>query len=395
MYKALKLRLYPSKEQIVFIEKHFGCTRVIYNHFLDYRQQQFSIGNKVNYLTTQKELTKIKKQDEFLWLNEVSSQSLQMALRNLDHAYTMFFKQIGRYPKFKSKKDSRQSFSIPQSIKLDENTLHIPKFKNGIKCKIHRNIDGEIKQATISRNNGKYYVSLLIDDKNKIPEKVTPKNSVGLDVGITDLLVTSDNIKYENKKYFRRSQNKLAKAQRKLSKKIKGSNNRKKSITKVQKIHTKITNQRLDYLHKISNEITNQYDVISVETLNVKGMIKNRKLSKSIADAAWGEFVRQLEYKSEWKGKYLIKIDKWFPSSQLCSTCGISSGKKPLNVRKWTCDKCGTQHDRDTNAAKNINKYGLGTSLYACGVSIRLDNSIELDLSAIDNEAGSFNFKRS
>ena len=387
MYKATKFRLYPNNEQTILIEKHFGCARVVYNYFLDYRQKQFALGNKANYMITQKELTIIKKQEKYIWLNEVGSQSLQMALRNLDNAYTKFFKNTGKYPKFKSKKDSYQSFTAPQSISLSENKVHLPKFTKGIKCKIHRGVFGEIKQATISRYNGKYYVSILIDDKKELPTKVQPKNSVGLDMGLTDFIITSDGVKYANKRYFKKSQERLAKAQKSLSKKVKGSSNRKKAIAKVQNIHTKITNQRLDYLHKISNEITNQYDIVNVESLNIKGMVRNGRLSKAISDVSWGEFIRLLEYKCEWKGKHLVKIDKWFPSSQLCSDCGCSSGKKTLDIREWTCQGCGTIHDRDINAAKNINKYGVGSTLYACGISVSL--KLSNDRNAVDVEAGS------
>ena len=227
----------------------------------------------------------------------------------------------------------------------------------------------------------------MIDDKKELPTKVQPKNSVGLDMGLMDFIITSDGVKYANKRYFKKSQERLAKAQKSLSKKVKGSINRKKAIAKVQNIHTKITNQRSDYLHKISNEITNQYDIVNVESLNIKGMVKNGKLSKAISDVSWGEFIRLLEYKCEWKGKHFVKIDKWFPSSQLCSDCGCSSGKKALDIREWTCQGCGTIHDRDINAAKNINKYGVGSTLYACGISVSL--KLSNDRNAVDVEAGS------
>jgi len=194
-----------------------------------------------------------------------------------------------------------------------------------------------------------------------MPKPTKAKSAVGLDMGISDLIITSDGKKYENKKYFVKSQQTLKKLQRRLSKKKKGSNNRQKAKLKVQKLHTKINNQRKDYLHKISNEITNQYDIICLETLNVKGMIKNRRLAKSIADVAWSEFMRQLEYKAQWRGKTILKIDQWFPSSQICSNCGASTGKKPLNIRKFDCPHCHTKNiDRDINASINIKNYGLG-----------------------------------
>ncbi|HIC78065.1 MAG TPA: transposase [Sulfurovum sp.] len=365
MLKAMKYRIYPNKTQIQLIEKHFGSTRFLYNYFLDYRQKEYAKGNKkVGYIVTQAKLTKLKKLDEYIWLNECGSQSLQMALRDLDSAYGRFFKKQGGYPKFKSKKHTTQSFTAPQNIKVFNNRVYMPKFtKDGIKVKLHREIPKEaiLKQATISRQNNQYFISILIDDNVSMPKPTKAKSAVGLDMGISDLIITSDGKKYENKKYFVKSQQTLKKLQRRLSKKKKGSNNRQKAKLKVQKLHTKINNQRKDYLHKISNEITNQYDIICLETLNVKGMIKNRRLAKSIADVAWSEFMRQLEYKAQWRGKTILKIDQWFPSSQICSNCGASTGKKPLNIRKFDCPHCHTKNiDRDINASINIKNYGLG-----------------------------------
>lgn len=364
MLKAYKYRIYPTKEQMILIEKHFGSTRFLYNYFLDYRQKAYAKGNqKVGYITTQAELTKLKKLDEYKWLNECGSQSLQMALRDLDSAYSRFFKKQGGYPNFKSKKHTSQSFTAPQNIKVANNRVYLPKFaKDGIKVKLHREIPNNalLKQATVSRQNNQYFVSIIIDDGNAIPKPTKAKNAVGLDMGLSDLIITSDGMKYPNNKYFVRSQQKLKKLQRRLSKKQKGSNNRQKAKLKVQKLHTKIGNQRKDTLHKISNEITNQYDIICLETLNVRGMQKNRRLAKGIADVAWSEFMRQLEYKAVWKGKTVLKIDQWFPSSQICSNCGASSGKKELNIRKWECPECHATHDRDINASINIKNYGLG-----------------------------------
>lgn len=388
MLKAMKYRIYPSKTQIQLIEKHFGSTRFLYNYFLDYRQKEYAKGNKkVGYIVTQAELTKLKKLDEYVWLNECGSQSLQMALRDLDSSYSRFFKKKGGYPKFKSKRHTTQSFTAPQNIKVANNRVYLPKFtKDGIKVKLHREIPKEaiLKQATVSRQNNQYFVSILIDDTVSIPKPTKAKNAVGLDMGITDLMITSDGKKYANKKYFVKSQKQLKKLQRRLSKKKKGSNNRQKAKLRVQKLHTKISNQRKDTLHKISNEIANQYDIICLETLNVKGMVKNRRFAQSIADVAWSEFMRQLEYKAIWRGKTVIKIDQWFPSSQICSHCGASAGKKSLNIREWKCPECQIKHDRDINAAINIKNYGLGqidqrntiventvgtTEIKACGVS--------------------------
>ena len=389
--KAFKYRIYPTETQKTLLEKHFGSTRFLYNYFLDYRQKEYAKGIKATYLTTQSKLTEMKSLPEYEWLNECGSQSLQMAIRALDNAYQRFFKKLGGYPKFKSKKNAHQSFTAPQNIKVANNIVYLPKFtKDGLKAKIHREIpkDAVLKQATISRVSNQYFISILVDDNIAIPKPIKANSAVGLDVGIESFVTTSDFIKYPNQKHLIVSQDKLKKLQRRLSKKQhsrkKGdttpqSNNYKKQKAKVQKLHIKIANQRKDYIHKVSNEITNQYDIISFETLNIKGMVKNRHLSKSINDVAWNELMRQLEYKAQWKGKTIIKIDKWFPSSQICSNCGSSTGKKSLNVRKFTCPHCGTYHDRDINAAINIRNYGLGqldnrntagtVGIEACGVS--------------------------
>ena len=391
MLKAFKYRIYPTKTQIQLIEKHFGSTRFLYNYFLDYRQKEYAKGQKVNYMTTQGKLTELKSQKEYEWLNECGSQSLQMALRELDNSYQRFFKQLSGYPKFKSKKNNHQSFTAPQNIKIENNKTYLPKFtKDGIKTKFHREIpkDAILKQATISRTNNQYFISILVDDNIPTPKPIKAKNAVGLDVGTETLITTSDYVKYPNLRHTKKYEQKLKKLQKALSKKQhsrkKGdttpkSNNYLKQLKKVQKLHTKIYNSRKDYLHKISNEITNQYDIICLESLNIKGMVKNKRLSKSISDVAWSEFMRQLEYKATWKGKTIIKISKWFPSSQICSSCGSSTGKKPLNIRKFDCPECNTKNiDRDINASINIRNYGLGqtdnrnsagTVDYACGVS--------------------------
>ena len=391
MLKAFKYRIYPTKTQIQLIEKHFGSTRFLYNYFLDYRQKEYAKGQKVNYMTTQGKLTELKSQKEYEWLNECGSQSLQMALRELDNSYQRFFKQLGGYPNFKSKKNNHQSFTAPQNIKIENNKTYLPKFtKDGIKTKFHREIpkDAILKQATISRTNNQYFISILVDDNIPTPKPIKAKNAVGLDVGTETLITTSDYVKYPNLRHTKKYEQKLKKLQKALSKKQhsrkKGdttpkSNNYLKQLKKVQKLHTKIYNSRKDYLNKISNEITNQYDIICLESLNIKGMVKNKRLSKSISDVAWSEFMRQLEYKATWKGKTIIKISKWFPSSQICSSCGSSTGKKPLNIRKFDCPECNTKNiDRDINASINIRNYGLGqtdnrnsagTVDYACGVS--------------------------
>ncbi|VEG60452.1 ISHa1675 transposase B [Campylobacter jejuni subsp. doylei] len=362
MLSAVKYRIYPTKAQKELIHKHFGCARVVYNHFLDYRQKQFAKGIKETYFTMQKELTLLKKQDEYKYLNECASQSLQMALRQLVTALDNFFAKRAKYPNFKSKKNARQSYAIPQNIKLDNKKVYVPKFTEGIKTKIHRKLDKDciIKQAFISKIADEYYIAISYENNKSLPKPKVIENAVGLDMGLENLIIRSDCVIYKNHKFLQDKENKLIKLQKQLSKKQKGSNNYAKTKLKVAKAHQKITRARDDYLHKISDEITNLYDFIAVENLNIKGLIKNKHLSKSIANASWGKFINLLTYKAENKGKTLMQIDKFFPSSQICSNCGSNTGKKPLHIRSFTCPNCNTKHHRDLNASINIRNYALG-----------------------------------
>jgi len=362
LLSAVKYRIYPTKAQKELIHKHFGCARVVYNHFLDYRQKQFAKGIKETYFTMQKELTLLKKQDEYKYLNECASQSLQMALRQLVTALDNFFAKRAKYPNFKSKKNARQSYAIPQNIKLDNKKVYASKFTEGIKTKIHRKLDKDciIKQAFISKIADEYYIAISYENNKSLPKPKVIENAVGLDMGLENLIIRSDCVIYKNHKFLQDKENKLIKLQKQLSKKQKGSNNYAKTKLKVAKAHQKITRARDDYLHKISDEITNLYDFIAVENLNIKGLIKNKHLSKSIANASWGKFINLLTYKAENKGKTLMQIDKFFPSSQICSNCGSNTGKKPLHIRSFTCPNCNTKHHRDLNASINIRNYALG-----------------------------------
>lgn len=371
MLLAYKYRIYPTKADKILLEKHFGSCRFVYNYFLSYRKEEHEKGNKVSYLITQKELTQMKHLEQYSWLNEVSSQSLVVAIQQLDDAYQKFFRKEGGYPKYKSKHSSKQSCSFPQNVRLKENRVYLPKFvKNGIKVNVHRELpEGSIiKRATITKKNNKYYITISFDDNIPTPKPIVAQSSIGLDVGINSLIATSKDVKVANLRYTNKYAMQLKLASRHLSRKQhsrKKEDNTPKSKrylkqqAKVAKIHEKIVNSRSDYLHKITNEITNQYDVICIEDLNIKGMIKNLRLSKQISDVSWGELRRQLEYKSKRRGKILIKVDRYLPSSQLCSNCLSLTGKKPLNVRKFTCPVCGTTHDRDINAAKVIEHFGL------------------------------------
>ncbi|ECL0441435.1 RNA-guided endonuclease InsQ/TnpB family protein [Campylobacter coli] len=386
MLRAVKYRIYPNKVQQELILKHFGCARFVYNHFLNYRQERYALGIKETYFTMQSKLTELKKEHTFL--SECNSQSLQMALRQLVTAFDNFFSKRAKYPRYKSRKHSKQSFAIPQNIKLSKNRVILPKFKEGIKAKIHKILSNDcvIKQAFISCVAGNYYVSLSYEDNKSIPKPVEIKSAVGLDMGLENLLIRSDKIVYENKKFLQNKEAKLIKLQKAVSKKKKGSNNRAKAIKKLAIAHHRVVLARDDYLHKITNEITNDYDFIAIENLNVKGLIRNKHLSKSIANVSWHKLISMLTYKAELKGKTLMQIDKFFPSSQICSNCGVNTGKKALNIRAFTCPNCNTYHNRDINASINIRNYALGmlddrsrvkidkfrvgiTRSYACGDS--------------------------
>lgn len=302
-------------------------------------------------------LTSLKKEEETLWLKDVNSQSNQQALKNLETAFNRFFKKKSGFPRFKSKKNGG-SFRVPQHIKLDKTHLFIPKFKEGIRIKLHRQVKGEVKSTTITRKpSGKYYASILVE------EVVNPKPKtnlgVGLDLGIKDLVITSYGNRFGNPKLTKKYKNALKKAQKDLSRKVKGSKRYNKQRLKVAKIHEKITNSRRDNLHKISTEIVSKYDLISIESLAVKNMVKNRNLSKAISDCGWRIFCDMLEYKCDWYGKELVKIDRFFPSSKTCHKCSFINQNLILDQREWTCPSCESVLDRDVNASINIYRQGL------------------------------------
>lgn len=357
IHRTYKFELLPNKEQKTLLDKHFGCVRYIYNHFLNERKEQYQADKKTdNYYGQAKTLTELKKQEDTIWLKEVNSQTLQFALRSLDTAYVNFFRGNAKFPRFKSRKN-KNTFTIPQHTKVVDSRIYAPKFKSGIKVNIHREIKGEVGKFTISKTpTGKYFVSILTEQEYT-PSKKTNK-SIGIDLGLKDFAITSDGIKYKNNRYTKRYERQLKKAQQHLSRKQKGSNMFEKQKRKVAKIHEKITNTRQDVLHKVSNDIVSNYDVICLEDLNVKGMIKNRKLSKHIADASWGTFVRFVEYKANWNDKTVVKINRWYPSSKTCNVCGYINQDLNLSDREWTC-KNGHKLDRDLNASQNILKEGL------------------------------------
>ena len=375
MLKSFKYKIKPNEEQIVLLNKHFGSVRFVYNYYLNERKVEYETNKQtLNYYNNANSLTKLKKLEEFKWLKEISSQSLQYSLKCLDGSYNGFFKGRTKFPIFKSKHD-RNSFCVPQYTKVKDGKLIIPKFKDPIKIIQDRKFKGEIRQATLSKTStGEYFVSILVETEHKKLEKTG--KSVGIDLGIKDFVITSDGYKYKNNRWTKTYAKKLKENQQHLSKKIKGSVKYNKQKLKVAKLHKKITNSRVDNLHKISTELIKKYDTIFLEDLNIKGMVKNHKLSKHIADASWGKFVTMLEYKALWNNKEVVKIDRFFPSSKTCNCCGWINQNLKLDIREWTCSSCNTKLDRDLNASKNILKEGiknisLGTNDYRHGAQIR------------------------
>lgn len=377
IYKTYKFRMYPNAEQKDLLSKYFGCSRFVYNYFLNERMEQYKATQKSdNYYDQAKKLTQLKKQEDFAWLREINSQTLRHNLRHLESAYLNFFRGNAKFPRFKSRKD-KNSFVVPQFCSVVDNSISLPKFKSNIKIKKHQDISGNVRLMTISKDcDGKYYVAILTKQSYEPIQK--SNKSVGIDLGLKDFVIASDGKIYKNHRYTKKYERQLSKAQKHLSRKQKDSRSFENQRRKVVKIHKKISNSRNDMLHKVSTELVRNYDIICCENLNVKGMIKNHKLAKHIADVSWGIFVNYLKYKCEREDKTLVKINRFFPSSQTCSECGyINQSTKDLNVREWTCPKCGKHHNRDLNAAINILREGLttlsaGTVDYTGGDDVRL-----------------------
>jgi putative transposase len=371
MIKAFKFQLLPTKEQEVLLAKHFGCKRFVWNYFLNRRKEEYLKDKKtLNYYECASELVNLKKQEETSWLKEINSQTLQSTLRDLDGAYNRFFRKQSKFPKFKSKWD-RQSFRVPQHISVKNNKIFFPKFNEGIKINIHREINGEICFIAVSKTpTGKYFVSITCE-VGEIPKLPISNKSIGVDLGIKDFAVCSNGEKFDNPKHYQKLEKKLKFRQRQLSKKQKGSKSRDKQRKQVARIHEKITNSRQDFLHKLSTKLIHENQVICIEDLDVKGMMADRNVAKSIGTCGWGEFVRQLNYKAEWYGREIIKVDRFFPSSKTCNHCGWINEGLTLSDREWTCC-CGKVIDRDLNAALNILQQGV--NLKKSGLGIKSDS---------------------
>jgi putative transposase len=379
---AYKFRIYPNEEQKVLLSKHFGCVRFTWNYFLNQRKEYYiknkeeieakRIKGNMNYYDNAKELTTLKKTEAHKWLNECNSQSLQACLKHLDSAYKMFFRKTHKFPNFKNK-HNKQSFTIPQFFKLENNKIYFPKFKEGIKVKEHRKLEGKFVVATLSKNpNGNYYISIVTERVIEIKKEVEAK--VGIDLGIKDLATLSNGVVYENIKPLKKKMKKLKYLQRQLSKSKKGSELRKKRKLKLAQYHQKISNIRNDYLHKVTNQISNENQIVCIENLAVSNMMKNHKLARAIADVSWHEFKRQLEYKCKWKGRKLIVIDRFFPSSKTCNNCNSINQELTLDVREWQCFNCNEILNRDFNASKNILKQGLNM---VAGTAIKSEGSCQ------------------
>ena len=360
MNKGVKFRIYPNKEQRNLINQTLGCCRLVYNLGLDMRNKAFEDGEKVNYSKTSAMLTELKKSDEFLFLRDADSVALQQSLRDLDHGFTNFFQKRARRPRFKSKHNNHQSYRTMNQnnkIRIVGKYIKLPKL-GYVKIKQSMEV-GHINNATIKRTpTGKYFAILNVEFE---PE-LRPNNggSVGIDVGIKEFYSDSNGSVVNNPKFLEKSSKKLSREQRKLSRKKKNSNNRNKQRIRVARVHEKITNQRSDFLQKISTMLISENQVICIEDLKIKNILRNHKLARCISSVSWGKFFSMLEYKANWYGNEIIKVPTMYPSSQTCSCCGYKNPLvKNLAVRKWECPNCHTVHDRDTNASINILNKGL------------------------------------
>jgi putative transposase len=368
--RAYRFRFYPTPGQADLLAQTFGCARFVYNAMLQLRTDAWHHRQEqIGYHGTSAALTALKKDPDHSWLNEVSSVPLQQALRHLQTAFSNFFAKRAKYPTFRSKHDRQSVEYTASAFRFDRKTLMLAKMKEPLAIRWSRQLPAaaRVTTVTVSKDTtGRYFVSMSCDDA--IAAKQDVAGRVGIDLGLTNFAILSNGEKIAAPERFRKNETRLAVLQRRLAKKQKGSANRNKAKRKVARLYAHITDSRRDFLHKLSTRLINENQVIAVETLAVKNMQKNRTLAKSIGDAGWSEFVRQLQYKSSWYGRKLIRIDRWYPSTKRCSRCGFTHAELPLKVREWCCPDCGTVHDRDVNAARNVLAAGLAAS--ALGESV-------------------------
>lgn len=367
MKRAYKYKIKPTMKQQHQLQQAFGCTRFIYNWGLDKKTKAWTNEHKsISYFELAKELTSLKQTEEYKWLKEVSSESLQQSLRNLDNAYTQFFKAKKGFPKFKSKKHSKDSVKFILNVHFDFDNWRVKVPKCGwVKLCENKTFDlssSKIGTLTVSRDKcGEYWCSIVVDDNTpqKSKTKISEDTSVGIDLGIKDYAILSDGTKYSNPKYYENDRLKLKVLQQKFARTQKGSNRHEVMRLKVARQYRKIANSRVDFLHKLSTDLVRRYDTLCLENLNVEGMMKNHNLAMAIQSASWNEFVRQLKYKAEWEGKNIVFIGRFEPSSKTCSKCGYVKRDLKLSDREWICPQCGEHHDRDVNAAVNIKIFAL------------------------------------
>lgn len=363
MLNATKIRLYPTSAQRDALARQFGCARWVFNWGLELsRRTYLETGKGLTYHALATKLPKLKQEHE--WLREADSQALQQALQNLTAAYEAFFKGRARYPRFRSKQGC-QSFAYPQRVKIVERRengwglINLPKV-GLVRANIHRDLAGKIKTVTISLDAaGRYWAAILTDDGARIPSASADGPALGIDVGLEHFAVTSTGRKVPNRRFVKRAAANLKRKQKALSRKQKGSKSRSKARLKVARAHERVRLARADFLHKLSRRLVNENQVIAVEDLHIRGMMRNRKLAKAIGDCSWSMFTAMLAYKAERAGKAFVKCHRFFPSSKACNCCGHVTDSLPLNIRNWTCGACGSDHDRDINAALNIRDEGL------------------------------------
>ena len=392
MYSAYKFRVYPTSEQQVALAKSFGCCRWFWNYSLNLCQETYKVsGKSLSRGAIQGLLPALKK--EYPWLTDAYSQCLQYVALNLSCAYKNFFELRAGFPKFKSK-HGRQSISYPSNVKLDGDYIKLPGKIGKVYCKQDRKFDGPLKTVTVSQNpDGKYYASILVDDKKEMPLASASGKVIGIDLGLAHFCITSDGSKFDNPRHTKKHARNLKKKQQSLSRKQKGSNSRRSARKLVAKIYSRISRVREDFLHKLSRKIVNENQVIAVENLNVKGMVRNHNLASAISDCGWGQFCTILKYKSEWAGKVYLEVDRFFASSKTCHVCLNKVDSLGLDVRSWTCNKCQAHHDRDINAAINIKNealriLALGTSATANGGNVSQPGKTSVLLDAVPIEVG-------